>query len=185
LTGLEREEAEWLLKYLELHEQRIKELSGKIRKEAKNDEDMKNLQTIPGVGPIVAYAFTAHVGDGSRFSTGAQVSNYIGFVPRLDYSGTIQREGSITKRGNGYLRGLLVQAAWVMVRCKRESSLKDRYVCLTVFGGKGKKKTIVSIGRRLAELMYSVLRDKSSYESRIWAGRREYLAKLKELKNSA
>jgi len=185
LSGLEREEAEWILKYLELHEQRIKELRGKIEKEAKKDEDMKNLQTIPGVGPVVAYAFTAHVGDGSRFSTGAQVSNYIGFVPRLDYSGTIQRNGSITKRGNGYLRGLLVQAAWSMVRCKKGSSLKDRYVCLTTFGGKGKKKTIVSIGRRLAELMYSVLRDKSSYEVRIWARRREYLAKLEELKNSA
>jgi transposase len=185
LTGLEREEAEWILKYLELHEQRLKELRGKIQKEAKKDEDMKNLQTIPGVGPVVAYAFAAHVGDGSRFSTGAQVSNYIGFVPRLDYSGTIQRNGPITKHGNGYLRGLLVQAAWSMVRCKKESSLKGRYVCLTVFGGKGKKKAIVSIGRRLAELMYSVLRDKSNYEARIWADRREYLAKLKGLKNSA
>jgi transposase len=61
---------------------------------------MKNLQTIPGVGPIVAYAFAAHVGDGSRFSTGAQASNYIGFVPRLDYSGAIQRNGPITKRRN-------------------------------------------------------------------------------------
>jgi transposase len=124
------------------------------------------------------------VGDGSRFSTGAQVSNYIGFVPRLDYSGTIQRNGPITKQGNGYLRGLLVQAAWSTVRCKKESSLKDRYICLTTFGGKSKQKTIVSIGRRLAELMYSVLRDKNNYEARIWAGRREYLAKLKELKNS-
>jgi transposase len=185
LSGLEREEAEWILKYLELHEQRIKELKSKIQEEAKKDEDMKNLQTIPGVGPVVAYAFAAHVGDGSRFSNGAQVSNYIGFVPRLNYSGTIQHNGPITKRGNGYLRGLLVQAAWSMVRCKEGSSLKDRYVCLTAFGGKGKKKTIVSIGRRLAELMYSVLRDKSTYEARIWAGRREYLAKLKELKNSA
>jgi transposase len=185
LTGLEHEEAEWLLKYLELHEQRIKELKGKIQKEAKKDEDMKNLQTIPGVGPVVAYAFVAHVGDGSRFSKGAQVSNYIGFVPRLDYSGTIQRNGPITKHGNGYLRGLLVQAAWSMVRCKKESSLRDRYICLTTFGGKGKKKTIVSIGRRMAELMYSVLRDKSNYEARIWAGRREYLAQLKDLKNSA
>jgi len=185
LTGPEREEAEWIIKYLELHEQRIKELKGRIQKEAKTDEDMKNLQTIPGVGPVVAYAFAAHVGDGSRFNTGAQVSNYIGFVPRLDYSGTIQREGPITKHGNGYLRGLLVQAAWSMVRCRKEGSLKDRYVCLTVFGGKSKKKTIVSIGRRLAELMYSILRDKSSYEARIWAGRREYLTKLKELKNSA
>jgi hypothetical protein len=72
-----------------------------------------------------------------------------------------------------------------MVRCKKESSLRDRYVYLTTFGGQGKKKTIVSIGRRLAELMYSVLRDKSNYEVRIWAGRREYLSKLKELKDSA
>jgi transposase len=185
LKGLEREEAEWILKYLELYEQRIKELKCRMQKEAKEDEDMKNLQTIPGVGPVVAYAFTAHVGDGSRFSTGAQVSNYIGFVPRLDYSGNTRREGPITKRGNGYLRGLLVQAAWSMVRCKRESSLKERYICLTFFGGKSKKKTIVSIGRRLAELMYSVLRDKSNYEARIWTGRREYMARLKELKNSA
>jgi len=185
LTGLEREEAEWLLKYLDLHEQRIKELKGKIQGEAKKDEDMKNLQTIPGVGPIVAYAFAAHVGDGSRFSTGSQVSNYIGFVPRLDYSGTIQREGPITKHGNGYLRGLLVQAAWSMVRSKKGGSLKERYISLTAFDGKSKKKTIVSIGRRLAELMYSVLRDKSNYEARIWAGRREYLAKLKGLKQGA
>ena len=114
------------------------------------------------------------------------MSNYIGFVPRLDYSGTIQRNGRITKHGNGYLRGLLVQAAWSMVRCKKESSLKERYLCLTGFGGKSKKKTIVSIGRRLAEIMYSVLRSKTNYEAQIWAGRREYLAKLREqLKNSA
>jgi hypothetical protein len=72
-----------------------------------------------------------------------------------------------------------------MVTCKKESSLKDRYVCLTAFGGKGRKKTIVSIGRRLAELMYSVLRNKNSYEARLWVVKREYLAKLKELKNSA
>jgi len=126
LTGQEREEAEWILKHLELHEQRIKELKGKMSKETKEDEDMKNLQTIPGVGPVVAYAFVAHVGDGSRFSAGAQVSNYIGFVPRLDYSGTIQRNGHITKRGNAYLRGLLVQACWSMVRCSKNGSLKDR-----------------------------------------------------------
>jgi len=107
LTGHEREEAEWLLKYLELHEQRIKELREKIKEEAKNNEDMKRLQSIPGIGPIVAYAYVAHVGDGSRFSKGAQVS---------------------------------------------------------------KKKTIVSIARKLSELMYSVLRNKTIYETRKWDG---------------
>jgi transposase len=99
LGGMEREEAEWILKYLELHELRIKELKSKIQKGAKKNEDMKNLQTIPGVGPVVAYALAAHVGDGSRFSTGAQVSNYIGFVPRLDYSGTIERNGLLPNKG--------------------------------------------------------------------------------------
>ena len=140
LTGQEREEAEWILKHLELHDQRIKELKGRMTKEAKTDEGMKNLQTIPGVGPVVAYAFAAHVDDGSRFSSGAQVSNFIGFVPRLDLSGTIQHHGHITKQGNGYLRGLIVQAAWSMIKCKRNGSLKERYICLTMFGGKRPKK---------------------------------------------
>ena len=173
LQGQEREEAQWLLKHLELYELRIQELKGKIEQEAKTDEDMKLLQTIAGVGPIVSFAYVAHVGDGSRFSSGSQVSNYLGFVPRLYYSGTIERQGHITKRGNGYLRGLIVQAAWSMVRCRKGGSLKERYEYLTIHQGKSKKKTIVSIGRRMAELMYSVLRTKTKYEVRRWDGVRD------------
>ena len=170
LKGQEREEAEYILQHLELTEKRLKELKEKMNKEAKADEDMKLLQGIPGVGPIVAYAFTAHVGDGSRFSKGAQVSNYLGFVPRLYYSGTIQRHGHITKSGNGYLRGLLVQAAWAMVRSRDGGSLKERFIYQTKFLGRSKKKTIVSIGRRMAELMYAVLQNKTGYEPRPWKG---------------
>jgi transposase len=170
LTGHERQDAEYILQHLELTEKRIKELKDKIKNEAKTDEDMNRLQSIAGVGPIVAYAYVAHVGDGSRFSKGAQVSNYLGFVPRLYYSGTIQRHGHITKRGNGYLRGLLVQAAWSMVRSRNGGSLKERFKYVTMFQGRSKKKTIVSIGRRLAELMYSILRGKTQYEVRPWKG---------------
>jgi hypothetical protein len=164
------QEAEYILKHLELHEQRLEEMRKKIKKESKTDENMKRLQGIAGVGPIVAYAFVAHVGDGSRFSKGAQVSNYLGFVPRLDYSGTIQRHGHISKRGNAYLRGLLVQAAWSTVRSKSGGALRERYKYKTAGQGTSKKKTIVSIGRRLAEIMYSVLRNKTEYEPRQWKG---------------
>jgi transposase len=169
LSSIEREEADWLLKYLDLHEQRIKELKEKIQKESQEDEDMKLLQTIPGVGAVVSFAFVSHVGDGSRFSKGAQVSNYIGFVPRLDYSGTIQRHGHITKRGNGYLRGLIVQAAWTMVRAKKGGALNTRYKYYMLQGA-SKKKTIVSIARKMTELMYSVLRNKTAFEPRLWSG---------------
>jgi transposase len=185
LTGQEREEAEWLLKHLELHELRIKELKDRMSREAATDTNMKNLQTIAGVGPVVAYAYVAHVGDGSRFRTGSQVSNYLGFVPRLEYSGTIQRQGHITKRGNGYLRGLLVQAAWSTVRSKSGGALKERYEYKTKAKGLSKKKTIVSIGRRLAEVMYSVLRNKTTYKPRSWGGVRDTTAALVEQTRSA
>ena len=77
---------------------------------------------------------------------------------------------ALTKRGNGYLRCVLVQAAWSMVRSRTGGSLKERYVYLTKLQGKSKKKTIVSIARRLAELMYAVLREKTAYEVRAWKG---------------
>ena len=170
LTGQELEDAQWQLKYLAMYEQRIKELKDRIKQTAKTDDDMKLLQSIAGVGPIVAYAFVAHVGDGSRFSKGAQVSNYIGFVPRLYQSGTIQRNGHITKRGNGYLRGLLVQAAWAAVFSKLGGALRERYYIRTKEQGYGKKKTIVAIARRLVEIMYSVLRSKKSYEPQPYKG---------------
>jgi len=185
LAGAEREEAEWLLKYLDLHERRIKELKEKMQKDAKEDEDMKILQTIPGVGPVVAYAFAAYVGDGSRFSKGAQVSNYIGFVPRLDYSGTIQRNGHITKRGNSCLRGLLVQAAWSAVRSKKGGALRMRYSYYTLCHGASKKKTVVSIARKLTEHMYSVLRSGTAYELRRWKGPQNDVIDITNLKNNA
>jgi transposase len=169
LRGQEREEAEWILKYLELHEQRLAQLKGKMAADGKADENIRRLQTVAGVGPVVAYAFAAHVGDGSRFTKVSQVSNYLGFVPRLDYSGTIQRQGHISKRGNGYLRGLLVQAAWSLVRSKEGGALKERYTFMTT-KGLSKKKSIVTIARRMAEMMYSLLKSKEEYEMRPWAG---------------
>jgi transposase len=177
LSGQERDEAEWIAKYLDLHEERIRELKAKIEGEAMKDELMKLLQTVAGVGPIVAFAFLAHVGDGSRFDAVGQVSNFLGFVPKLDFSGTIQRQGHITKRGNGYLRGLIVQAAWSLIRSKQGGALRERYRCIT---GKGisKKKTIVTIARRMAEVMYSMLRSRREYEVRRWMGGKSMAAQL-------
>jgi transposase len=185
LTGPEREEAEWILKYLELHEARLGELREKIRGEAKRDGAMKLLRTVAGVGAVVAYAYVAHVGDGSRFTKGAQVSNYLGFVPRLDYSGTIQRQGHISKRGNGYVRGLVVQAAWSAVRSQYGGALRERYRYKTITKGMGKKKTIVAIARRLAELMYAVLKTGTACEPRPWKGAHNDPARLAERALSA
>jgi hypothetical protein len=80
---------------------------------------------------------------------------------------------------------LLVQAAWSAVRSKSGGALQERYKYKTAGQGTSKKKTIVSIGRRLAEMMYSVLRNKTDYEPRQWKGGKDKATVLVEQAISA
>jgi transposase len=166
LSGLQREEAEWVLKNLELHEARLTVLKGQMEEERHGDEELRRLEGVAGVGPLVALAFAAYVGDVNRFENASQVSNYLGLVPRVDISGTLIRYGRITKQGNGYLRSLLVQAAWALIRSKGGGALKERYWYMTGEKGIGKKKSIVAIARRLAELLYTLMKNGTAYEVR-------------------
>ena len=73
------------------------------------------MRTHPGVGPITALAFVLTIGDPKRFDCGKQVASYLGLIPAEDSSGGRQRLGHISKQGNALLRGLLVEACWVIV----------------------------------------------------------------------
>jgi len=165
LKGLELEEAEYLVACLDLHEQRIKALKRRMNKESAGDEVVERLQSVPGVGKMVAFAFVAHV-DAKRFDNASQVSNYLGLVPRVYISGDTMRYGRITKRGNSYLRALLTQAAWSLIRTKAGGKLKERFEYMTIEKSKSKKKAIVAIARRIAEMLYSMMRDGTYYASR-------------------
>jgi transposase len=81
-------------------------------------------------------------------------------------SGETVRYGRITKRGNGYLRALLVQASWALIRSKAGGSLKGRYEYMTQKKGISKKKAIVAIARRLSELLYTMMKNGTEYEAR-------------------
>ena len=128
-------------------------------KECKEDKDIQRLQTIPGVGDKTALAFAAYVGDGKRFNNGNEVANYVGLVPRVDCSGTINKYGHITKKGNKVVRALLYQAAWAIVRSKHGGALKAKYFYMTE-RGKGKKISITAIARKMAKLLYLVMKNK-------------------------
>ena len=130
-----------------------------IKKECEEDESSKRAQTIPGVGEKTALAFAAYVGDGKRFSNGDQVANYLGLVPRIDCSGTINKYGHITKQGNRVVRALLYQAAWALVRSKYGGALQAKYFYMTG-GGKGKKVSITAIARKMAKLLYLIMKNK-------------------------
>ena len=97
-------------------------------------------------------------------------------------SGDTVRYGSITKRGNSYLRALLVQAAWALVRAKEEGKLKLRYKYMTVERAIGKKKSIVAVARRLAAMMYVLARDGSSYRVMTFTPNREVVTDISGVK---
>jgi len=162
LDGLELDEAKYLLKCLDLYEERIRDLDNKIEDDSIGDEQIELLKSIPGVGPKTSFAFVSHVA-AERFESASQVSNYIGLVPRVYMSGDTTRYGNITKRGNSYLRALLVQSSWALVRSKNGGKLKERFKYMTEVKSIGKKKAIVAVARRLAELMYTLLKHEARY----------------------
>jgi transposase len=180
LSGIELREAEYLLKRLALCEERIKELEAEMEAESTGDEVIERLKSIPGVGPKTAFAFVAHIA-AERFENASQVSNYLGLCPRVYMSGDTVRYGRITKRGNGYIRALLVQCAWSLVFAKKKSNLKERYEYMTIEKSKSKKKAIVAVARRLAELMYTMMREGTIYEARPFMGKANATEELAQL----
>lgn len=166
LKGIALAQAERILKKLELVETQIEEVEELLDKEIDGDKNIEKLTEIPGVGKQLASAYVAFIGDGSRFPNASTIGAATGLVPRLDMSSTVCRMGHITKCGNKNLRTLLILAAWSHVRARDGGALKDKFLYMTRFQSKGKKIAIVAIARKLAELMYILLKNDTSYEKR-------------------
>ena len=166
LEGIALAQAERILKKLELVETQTEEVEELLDKEIDGDKNIEKLTEIPGVGKQLASAYVAFIGDGSRFPNASTIGAATGLVPRLDMSSTVCRMGHITKCGNKNLRTLLILAAWSHVRSRDGGALKDKFLYMTRFQSKGKKIAIVAIARKLAELMYILLKNDTSYEKR-------------------
>jgi len=166
LKGIALAQAERILKKLELVETQTEEVEELLDKEIDGDKNIEKLTEIPGVGKQLASAYVAFIGDGSRFPNASTIGAATGLVPRLDMSSTVCRMGHITKCGNKNLRSLLILAAWSHVRSRDGGALKDKFLYMTRFQSKGKKIAIVAIARKLAELMYILLKNDTSYEKR-------------------
>src|SRR6202165_1847814 len=92
---------------------RIEGLSSEIEALARQDKGCERLMTVPGIGPIISSAMVAAIGTGDAFSKGRDFGAWLGLVPKQLSTGDRTILGSISKRGNRYLRSLFVQAAWV------------------------------------------------------------------------
>ena len=130
------------------------------------DAVIERLIQVGGVGPITALAFVSAIEDPTRFRRNRTVSSYIGLRPRVDNSGKIQKQLSITKAGDGYLRQLLVQCAHVVLSKRTpESDLKRWGRSIAESGGKrGKRRAAVAVARKLSVLLLALWKTGADYK---------------------
>ena len=99
---------------------RVSELDREIALIARSDPVAKRLQQLRGVGPIIATALVAAVGNAEQFAKGRQMSAALGLTPRQHSSGGKERLLGISKRGDAYLRTLLIHGARSVIRTARD-----------------------------------------------------------------
>jgi len=92
-------------------EQQIEELTDKLEEISTGDAGCSRIRKIPGIGPVVATAIVAAIGNGAAFRKGREFVAWLGVVPRPYSTGGKPRLLSISKRGNVYLRKLLIHGA--------------------------------------------------------------------------
>ena len=121
-----------------------------------------------GIGLLTATAIVGFVGDLRRFPSGRRFSSYLGLVPKENSSGDIRRLGSITKRGDSYLRTLLTQGGRAVLRAANVSKSppdKLRAWARKVHRSRGHNKAAIAVANKLARIVWAVSTRESEFQS--------------------
>jgi transposase len=161
LTGFSRELFASLYEELCALDQRIQAMEERIQRVFKNNEQCQRIAAVEGVGPLTATALVAAVSDGKVFRNGRQFAAWLGLVLRQHSSGDKQRMFGITKRGDPYLRMLLVHGTRSVVY--RSAGKTDRRNLWIADKQRklGTSKTCVAVANKNARIIWALLaRDK-------------------------
>ena len=158
---LQRAQAQWC--ELDAH---IAWCNERIAAHGRDNDAVKKAASLLGIGPVTASAVVATVGEFKQFKNGAQFGAWIGLVPRQHSSGGKNNLGGITKRGDTYLRSLLIQGAKsaVMTAHKRSdpisrwaAALRDRA---------GWQKAVVALANKNARILWAVMTQGEAFDAR-------------------
>jgi transposase len=140
---------------------RILALERQILAWHKNNPVSQRLATIPGIGPIIATAIAATVADASVFSSGREFAAWLGLVPRQSSTGGKARLGAISKRGDSYLRRLLVNSAHTVLLCSKAAKVDPWVVSLR--SRKPRLVVAVALANKTARVAWAVMSRQDTY----------------------
>ena len=151
---------EW--KDLELQ---IEEMNDEVERIASSDAACMRLRQIPGIGPLVATAIVAAIGNGAAFHKGREFAAWLGMVPRQYSTGGKARLYGISKRGNNYLRKILIHGARaVVLRSKRDRITMGAW--MTALEARAPRNVlIVATANKLARIAWAVLSTGQDYRA--------------------
>jgi len=128
------------------------------------DETSRRLASIPGVGPITASAIAATVSDPSQFRSGCEFAAWLGLVPRQKASGTKNVISGISKRGDAYIRRLLISGTVAILRYTRTKPAPERAWMNALLQRRPAKVAAVALANKNARIIWALMAKKEFYQ---------------------
>ena len=144
---------------------KIEALNGEFIELARNDATARRLTSIPGIGVLNATALIAAVGDASGFAKARDLGAWLGLVPRQHTTGGKPRLFGISKRGNTYLRTLLIHGARAALPSLSQSDTPlGRWLKAMIDRGVHRNAVVVALANKLARIAWAALRKEATFE---------------------
>ena len=164
MPGSMRELLRGLSEELQGYDERLKKLEQLIQREAREDERVRRLMKIEGLGPISATAIVSAVGDARQFASGRQFAAWLGLVPSQYSTGGKERLGGISKRGDKYLRTLLIHGSRsVLKHCQSKTDKRSDWLS-QLMCRRNKNIATVALANKNARIIWAILSKGEQYQ---------------------
>ena len=150
-------------------DKRVAEMDKEIALIAESDPVAKRLQQLRGVGPMIATALIASVGDGKQFANGRQMAASLGLTPKQHSSGGKDRLLGISKRGDAYLRSLLIHGARSVIYAARGKEDRLSQWVMSIATRRHPNVAAVALANKTARMAWAMLRHDTDYHPELAA----------------
>jgi transposase len=141
---------------------RLKSFEQRILSLAKENEVCKRLMTVQSIGPYIATAIAATVGDPRNFASGRHFAAWLGLTPKQHSTGGKEKLGGISKRGDSYIRRLLIHGARATVARVRSGQMKSAWLS-GLLGRRHFNVATVALANKTARVAWAVMSTEQTY----------------------
>ena len=143
----------------------LQQLLKRAQESEMSSEVCQRLGKVPGIGPVTATAIVAAVSDASVFKNGRQMAAWLGLVPKQDSSGGKTTLLGISKRGDVYLRTLLIHGGRSVVHSAKNKTDKYSQWVLKKEMSRGRNKAAVAVANKNARILWKLLKSAECYRA--------------------